>query len=154
MSETARTPQDYPRVSSTEPDPGTSAWVGWILFAGVMLILVGIFQAMAGLVALFDHNYYVVASGHLVVRLDYTGWGWVHLFLGLLAVIAGYGVMSGKLWARIYGIVLASVSAVANLAFLAADPVWAVIMITVDVLVIFSLAVHGSEARSAARADG
>jgi hypothetical protein len=140
-------------VSTTEPDPGAAAWVGWILFAGAMLILVGIFQAMAGLVALFDHNYYVVASNHLVVRLNYTGWGWVHLFLGVLAVIAGYGVMSGKLWARIYGMVLASVSAVANLAFLAADPIWAVIMITVDVIVIFALAVHGSDAEAAARAN-
>jgi hypothetical protein len=154
MSETAGAHPDYPRVSSTEPDLGANAWVGWILFAGVMLILVGIFQAMAGLVALFDHNYYAVASNHLVVRLNYTGWGWVHLFLGVLAVIAGYGVMSGRLWARIYGIVLASFSAAANLAFLAADPIWAVIMMTVDVIVIFALAVHGREAAEAARANG
>lgn len=153
MSETAGTTPDYPRVSTTGPDPGTSAWVGWILFAGVMLILVGVFQAMAGLVALFDHNYYLTASNHLVVRLNYTGWGWVHLFLGVLAVVAGYGVMAGKLWARIYGIVLAAVSAAANLAFLAADPIWAVIMMTVDVIVIFALAVHGGEAAEAARAN-
>jgi hypothetical protein len=150
MSETVGRTPDYPRVSSAEPDPGTSAWVGWILFAGVMLILVGIFQAMAGLVALFDRHYYAVASNHLVVRFSYTGWGWVHLFLGVLAIAAGYGVMSGKLWARIYGIALASVSAVANLAFLAADPVWAVIMMVVDVLVIFALAVHGREAAAPA----
>jgi hypothetical protein len=153
MSEAAGTHPDSPRVSSTEPEPGASAWVGWILFAGVMLILVGIFQAMAGLVALFDHNYYLVASNHLVVRLDYTGWGWVHLILGVLAVVAGYGVMSGHLWARIYGIVLASFSAAVNLAFLAADPVWAVIMLTVDVIVIFALAVHGGEAAESARAN-
>lgn len=140
-------------MSAVEPDPGTGAWVGWILFAGVMLILAGIFQAMAGLVALFDDNYYVVASKHLVVRLDYTGWGWVHLGLGVLAVVAGYGVMSGKLWARIFGIVLAAVSAAVNLAFLAADPVWAVVMLTVDVIVIFALAVHGGEAAAAARAN-
>jgi hypothetical protein len=125
-----------------------SGWVGWVFFAGIMLTLVGVFQVMAGLVALFDKSYYLVTTDHLVVHMSYTAWGWVHLALGALAIAAGVGVMSGRLWARIYAILLASISAIANLAFISAYPVWGVIMIAVDVLVIYALAVHGRELSS------
>ena len=124
-----------------------TAWVGWVLFAGTMLLVVGAFQAMAGFVALFKDDYYVVTSSQLVVSVDYTGWGWVQIGLGLLAVAAGFGVLAGKMWARIYAIIYAGLAAVVNMAFLSAYPVWMTIMIAVDVLVIFALAVHGKEVK-------
>jgi hypothetical protein len=136
---------DYPQVSYGADPVEPSGWVGWVFFAGIMLTLVGVFQVMAGLVALFDKSYYVVTADKLVVHASYTTWGWVHIALGALAIFAGVGVMSGRLWARIYAIALASISAVANLAFINASPVWSVVMITVDVLVIYALAVHGRE---------
>ena len=127
----------------------SSAWAGWVVFAGVLMVLVGAYQAIVGLVALFDDGYYVVRPEGLVVNVDYTVWGWVHLLLGLLAFFAGFGVLSGQTWARAVGIIIAGVAAVVNFAFIAAFPVWATILITMDILVIYALAAHGRELRPA-----
>lgn len=136
---------DYPPLGS---DVEPTGWVGWILFAGIMLMLVGAFQAIAGFVGLFHHAYYAVPAKDLVVNVSYTGWGWAHLILGVTAVFAGYGVMTGRMWARVFAIILVSLSAIVNLAFINAAPVWATILITLDVLVIWALAVHGREVKS------
>ena len=124
---------------------GSPAWAGWIFFAGIMMIMVGSFEAIVGLVALFNDKYYLVTSGGLVVSVDYTAWGWVHLGLGIVAVAAGIGVTMGKTWARVIGIILATVSAIANVAFMAAYPLWSMLVIALDVIVIYALAVHGRE---------
>jgi hypothetical protein len=125
--------------------PAPTGWVGWIFFAGIIMVLAGIFQAIAGLVALFNSSYYLVPSANLAVNVSYTGWGWVHLVFGVLLLAAGFGVMTGQTWARIFGIVLAGLSAIVNLGFLAAFPAWSLIVIVLDVLVIYALAVHGRE---------
>jgi hypothetical protein len=145
MTETSRS-VSYSQSGTMPPEP--TAWVGWVLFAGTMLILVGSFQVIAGLVALFDDGYYAVTPNHLVVHASYTTWGWTHLILGALAVIAGFGVMVGQTWARIYAIVLAFIGAIVSLGFLSASPVWATIIIAIDVLVIWALSVHGREVRA------
>jgi hypothetical protein len=118
------------------------------MFAGVIMVMLGTFQAIAGLVALFNDEYYLVTRSNLVVSVDYTAWGWVHLLLGIVIAGAGLGVMVGQMWARVVGILVALVSAVVNLAFLAANPVWCTIMITLDVLVIWALTVHGKETKA------
>lgn len=123
----------------------TSGWVGWAIFAAVIMIILGIFHAIAGLVALFNSHYYLVTKNGLVVNLDYTTWGWVHLILGLVVALAGFAVITGRVWGRMVGVVLASLSAIVNLAFLAAYPVWSTIFIAIDVLIIFALVVHGRE---------
>lgn len=125
-----------------------TGWVGWIFFAGVIMILGGTFQAIFGLVALFNSSYFLVPSTSLVVAVNYTGWGWVHLIAGILVVLAGFGVLTGQTWARIVGVVLAGISALLNLAFLAAYPVWSVIVIALDVIVIYALCVHGREMKN------
>ncbi len=135
---------DYREVTSRDEPTG---WVGWVLFAGTMLLLVGSFQALAGFVALFKDDYYV-ATQKLLITTDYTAWGWTQIALGLLAVAAGYGVMVGKLWARIYAIVYAGLAALVNMTFLSAYPIWMTIMITIDVLVIWALCVHGREVKA------
>jgi hypothetical protein len=113
-----------------------------------MMVMLGTFQAIEGLVALFKDSYFVVPRSNLVVSVDYTTWGWVHLVLGILVAGAGLGVMAGQMWARLVGILLALVSAVVSLAFIAANPVWSTIIITVDVLVIYALTVHGKETKA------
>ena len=128
--------------------PERTAWVGWIMFASVMLLLVGTFQVIAGLVALFNDEYYLVTRNDLVISLDYTAWGWTHLLLGIVVAAAGLGLAVGQMWARVVGILVALLSAVVNIAFLAADPVWSTIMITIDVLVIWALTVHGTETKA------
>jgi hypothetical protein len=125
-----------------------TAWVGFVLFGGIMLVMLGGIQIIEGLVALFKDEYFLVARSGLVLTVDYAAWGWTHLLIGVIAVLTGIGVMFGQMWARVVGIVIAVISAVANLAFIAAYPVWCTIVIALDVLVIYALAVHGRELRA------
>jgi hypothetical protein len=134
---------------SRRASPEVTGWVGWVFFAGLMLIMVGIFQAIDGLVALFKDEYYVVRADGLVVNVNYTAWGWTHLIIGALLVLVGLGLLMGQTWARVAGIILATLSAIANFAFIAAYPFWSIMIITIDVLVIYALAAHGKEVRAA-----
>ena len=126
---------------------GTTGWVGWIVFGGVMMLMLGTFHAIQGLVALFRDEYYLVGQNGLTVHVDYTAWGWVHLIAGVLIVAAGAGVLAGQMWARVIGVMLAFASAIVNIGFLAAYPIWSTMMVVLDVLVIWALIVHGSEVR-------
>jgi hypothetical protein len=128
--------------------PEPTGWTGWVAFASTMMVLLGTFQAIEGLVAIFDDGYYRVIASALVVSVDYTAWGWAHLLLGVLIVISGVGVMAGNLAARIVGVLLAGLSAIANLVFIEAYPLWSIIVITVDILVIYALTVHGRELKN------
>ena len=132
------------RRASAEP----TAWTGWVVFAGVMMVLVGTFEAIDGLVALFNDDLYVVRPNGLVVNLDYTAWGWVHLLLGILLIVAGVSVLSGRTWARAVGVLAALLSAVVNFGFLPAYPIWSTLMIVIDVIVIYALIAHGRELRN------
>jgi hypothetical protein len=140
-----------PAVDTTRPaygnSPDPTGWTGWVVFASFIMIMLGCFQAIEGLVAIFNDEFYAVGKRGLVVHVDYTVWGWVHLVLGVLVFIAGIGVLSGNVAARALGVILAGISAVVNLAFIAAYPVWSTIIITIDVLVIYALTVHGRELR-------
>jgi hypothetical protein len=122
-----------------------TGWVGWVIFAGVAMIILGAFHIIDGLVALFEKGYYLVTSSHLVVHVNYSAWGWTHLALGVLFVLVGFGVLAGQTWARVIGIALAVISAIVNLAFIAAYPVWGVIFIALDIVIIYALAMHGRE---------
>jgi hypothetical protein len=124
-----------------------SGWVGVVVFAGVMLLMLGSFQAIEGFVALFRDDFFVTTSSGLLITMDYTAWGWTHLIIGLIALAAGAGILYGQMWARVVGIVIAVVSALANIAFLPAYPIWSTILIATDVLVIYALTAHGREVR-------
>jgi hypothetical protein len=147
------TPKDaQPGMSARSGDgsaePQTTGWVGWIMFAGVMMLILGLFHAFQGLIALFQQQYYLVTANGLTVHVDYTAWGWTHLIFGIVVVAAGAALLAGQMWARVVAVVLAVLSAVVNAGFLAAYPVWSAIMIAVDILVIWALTVHGSEMRT------
>jgi hypothetical protein len=126
----------------------TSAWVGWIAFAGLMMVMLGTFHVLQGLVALFNDKYFVVSRHGLLVSADYTAWGWVHVVAGVVVVVAGVCVLAGQIWARVVGTLLALVSAVLNIAFLSAAPLWSLTMIALDVVVILALTVHGSDIKA------
>jgi hypothetical protein len=121
-----------------------SAWAGWVVFAGTMAIIAGVFNIIQGLVALFDDKYFVVAGGDLLV-FDYTAWGWVHLLVGVVMVVVGLGILRGSPWGLVAGVVIAGVNAIVQLGFLAAYPVWSILIIALDVVVIYALIVHGRE---------
>ena len=141
-------PTVEPSRAAYDDTPPPTGWTGWVVFASAMMFLLGSFQAVQGLVAIFDDGFYHVTEGGLVIDVDYTAWGWVHLFLGALIIISGAGVLTGNLAARTVGVVLAGLSALVNLAFVEAYPVWSIMIITLDVLVIYALTVHGRELRS------
>jgi hypothetical protein len=149
MSDTGST---RPAVDTTAvaydsaPDP--TGWTGWIMFASFMMFMLGMFQAVQGLVAIFDDGYYAVTASGLLLSVDYTAWGWVHLLLGLLIVAAGAGLLTGNMAARIFAVALAGLSAIVNLVFIEAKPIWSIIVIAIDVLVIYSVTVHGREMHS------
>lgn len=125
-----------------------TGWVGWIVFAATLMVLAGTFHAIAGLVALFRDDYYLVNKNGLVLHVDYTAWGWTYLIGGILVAAAGVALFAGQMWARVIGVALALLSAVLNMAFFSAYPWWSAIMITLDVLVIWALTVHGSEMKA------
>ncbi|MEU7907629.1 hypothetical protein [Actinoplanes sp. NPDC049118] len=133
------------RRRTSRPSNQPTGWVGLVIFGGIMLTVLGGFQIIEGLVALFNDEYYVTTSRGLALTLDFTAWGWTHVLIGLVALAAGIGILSGQTWARITGIVIAVLSAFANMLFLAAYPVGSTIVIALDILVIYALAVHGRE---------
>ncbi len=130
-------------MSKNEP----TGWVGWVYFAGAMMVLLGLMEAMVGLVALFKDSYYVVSQSGLVA-FDYTTWGWIHLLLGVFVLLAGLAVIAGNAWGRVVGVLLAVLSGLAQLSFLSAYPLWSIIMIAIDVAVIYALTMHGAEAKA------
>jgi hypothetical protein len=135
-------------ASRAIPEP--TGWVGWIQFAAIMMVMMGIFHAIEGLVALFDDGYYLVGPNGLTVNVDYTTWGWTHLVLGIVVVAAGIGLFAGQMWARVVGIGLAGLSAIVNFGFIAAYPFWSTIVIALDVFIILALTVHGREMKALA----
>ena len=124
---------------------GMTGWVGWVAFAGVMMTILGTFHVIDGLVAIFKDEYFLVGKSGLVVNVDYTVWGWIHLIIGLIAIAVGLGLMAGNMLARIVGVIIAVISATLNLLFIGAYPVWSTIIIAVDVIVIYAIVVHGRE---------
>jgi hypothetical protein len=147
MSETQQSPTAT-GAPYEPPEPSrATAWVGLIFFASIMLMLVGTIQFIQGLAALFNDEYYLVTRNGLLLKMDFTIWGWIHLLIGLAAVAASAGLLLAKTWARTVAIIIAAVSAIGNIVFLAAFPVWSVIVIAIDVLVIYAVSVHGREVR-------
>ena len=146
MTDTASTAGVGSSARRSVPEP--TGWVGWIVFAGTMMVMIGVFHVIQGLVAIFNDEYYLVGKNGLVVEMDYTGWGWTHVILGAVLFFAGLGLFSGAMWARVVGVTLAGLSALANFAFLAAYPFWSAIVIALDVFVILALTVHGREMKA------
>jgi len=133
---------------STYGTPERTGWTGWVVFASTMMILVGCFQLIEGLVAIFDDGFYRVTDSGLVIEVNYTVWGWTHLLIGAVLIAAGAGVFAGNIVARTVAVAVAMLSALLNLLFIAAYPLWSITIIAVDVLVIYALIVHGREMKA------
>jgi len=145
MSETPQRTSEAYVTGGDYAGPRPTGWVGWIIYAAVMMILLGSFAIIQGFVALFDKSYFHVTRSGLITNASYNGWAGVHLALGALAIAGGIALMAGKTWARVLAVVVAMLNAITELAFLSAYPVWSVIMITLDALVIWAVCVHGRE---------
>jgi hypothetical protein len=135
-------------MSSDEPTASTWWALGTIFFAGAIMLMVGLFQFFQGLAALIKGSFYVVVPNY-AYKVDTTAWGWIHMLLGVLVVAAGIYLFVGKLWARIIAILLALLSAVANFFFIPYYPVWSILIIALDVVVIWAIAWHGRDLQEA-----
>jgi hypothetical protein len=125
---------------------GATPWkVGLLVFAGTIMIVGGIFQALSGLVALFRNEVYVVGLNY-VYSFDVTTWGWIHLIVGIVVAIAGVAVLTGKIWGRVVGVGLAVISMLTNFMFIPYYPLWSLLIIALDVFVIWALCTADREA--------
>lgn len=128
-----------------EPARQPSGWaVGWTFFAAFMMIMIGVFHAIAGLAGILEDEIYVLGQDY-VFKFDATTWGWIHLIAGIVVALAGFALFSGAVWARTVGVILASLSMIANFAWLPWYPIWSIIIIVIDVAVIWALTVHGRD---------
>lgn len=133
------------RTSSPPPQTSRTGWaVGLSLFAGIMMIIGGVFNAMEGVVALARNEIYVATPRYLFA-FDLTTWGWIQLVVGVVVLIAGIGVVRGQLWGRLVGMTLAAVSMLANFAFIPYYPLWSLSIIALNVFVIWALCVYNRD---------
>jgi hypothetical protein len=124
----------------------SAAWFGWIIFAGTMLVMIGALNVLEGIVALVNDNRLVIAPDRLYV-VDVTGWGWTILIFGAVMIAAGIGLFTGRTWARITAIVLVGLHAISQIGWLAAFPIWSLLMIALDTTVLFALTARWSAVR-------
>jgi len=122
-----------------------SYWAaGWSAFAGIMLIMLGLFHAIAGLSEVIDPDAYVVSQDY-VFKLSSSAWGWIHLLGGIIVFFAGFAIFRGAVWGRTVGVIIALVSAFAAFAWLPYAPVSAIVIIAIDIAVIWALTSHGRD---------
>ncbi|MGV9557082.1 DUF7144 family membrane protein [Streptomyces sp. NPDC003401] len=127
------------RSSGPSAESGLAA--GGATFAGVLMLVNGFLAVFQGIAAISEDDVYG-RIGDYVYEISLTGWGWILLIVGVVAAVAGWGVLQGATWARVTGIVLASVSLVLQFLFLPYAPVWSIVLIAIDVFVIWALAVY------------
>ena len=122
-----------------------SSWAGWIVFAGIVLVLIGAMDALQGLVAIIKDDY-VVATAKGLAIVDVTTWGWITLFWGVVLVLTGLGLLGGAGWARWLAIVGVGLNAIGQIAFMAnypqAYPLWNILIVTLNILVLYALTAH------------
>jgi hypothetical protein len=116
-----------------------SPWAtGGVIFAATMMITIGAWQIIAGLVAIFDDDFYVVPPNY-TFDLDVKTWGWIFLILGIFIFLAALALFAGRTWAIIVAILIATLSAITNFLSIPYYPFWSLLIIAVDVFVIWSL---------------
>jgi hypothetical protein len=141
----------YDQVPAEISDyPGAGSWwaFGFILFAGCMMLMMACFDFFQGLAAVIKGDFYVVVPNY-AFNVDTTAWGWIHMLLGIVVAAAGVFLFFGKMWARIIAIIVALVSAVVNFLSIPYYPIWSILIVVLDVLVIWAIAAHGREMQQA-----
>jgi len=130
-----------PYVFEQDAYGGYEKGAGWLFFAGTMLGLAGLFNAIDGIVALSKSSFYV--SGARYVFSDLRTWGWIVLIVGLVEILASFAILARAQWARWFGIVVASLGALAQFAFMQSYPWWSITVLTLCILTVYGLAAYG-----------
>ena len=130
-------------------ETNVTGWVGWGVFAAIMLIIAGGFDVLYGFIALaMPDSAYLPTGGGALFLFDVQGWGWWHVIRGALLVLVGAALFSGATWARVVAVILVILNAVGQLFLLPVQPWWSLIVLTLDILVIYALTVHGRELKT------
>ena len=136
-------------MSTRQREPGrveddVSGWaVGGIAFAGTVMVMIGTFQVLEGLVALFNDEFFVVTRNY-TFDLDVTAWGWIHLIIGIVVLATGFGLFARSTWAGVTGIMICALSAISNFFFIPYYPFWALLLIGLNIWVIWALTRPGA----------
>jgi hypothetical protein len=131
------------RVQSTDTNFEQS---GGAYFAGCLMIVAGLFHMITGLVAIFKPAVYLSTANNLIL-LDYTQWGWVHFIGGIVLVASAASLFAGRWWGRFVAISMATISAIINFGFIWAYPIWSIMIIVLDIIIIYSVAGNGGRQR-------
>jgi magnesium-transporting ATPase (P-type) len=123
---------------------GRAAPSGWIAFAGILMLMIGIFNVIWGLIAIIDDTRITVGAAGLTLW-DVTAWGWIHLILGIVLFLTGGGLLAGRGWARWLGLLFVMLNAFGQIAWMTTYPLWAVLIITLDIVIIYQLTVRWEE---------
>ncbi|WP_367322106.1 hypothetical protein [Streptomyces sp. HUAS ZL42] len=126
------------RMSRTAVGEGMAV-SGWTVFAAIMMIFGGVMAIFEGIAAIAEDDVFV-ATRNFTFEWSLTGWGWMHLIIGIVVVLAGFALFTGTMWARVIGITIAGLSMIANFAWLPWYPFWAITLMVVDGFVIWALA--------------
>lgn len=118
--------------------------VGVTVFAGILMIMTGVFHAIQGIVALVNNNFFVVGKDY-VFTFNMTGWGWAHIVLGVVVATAGFFLFQGATWARTVAVIAASLSILASFLWLPYYPIWSLAVMAFDVFVIWAVTMHGRD---------
>ncbi|MFI1654323.1 hypothetical protein ACH4ZU_05160 [Streptomyces sp. NPDC020472] len=130
---------------TAHPSSAKYAWAGGLrVFAAVMLALAGLFGIFRGIMAIAEDEVFV-STPHYVFQFDLTGWGWVHLGLGIVALLVSFGLFAASAWARYTGIGIAALVIIANFLSLPYYPWWSVIVIVMSGFIIWALCVDRGE---------
>ena len=125
-------------------EPQVSGWAaGGITFAATMAVLIGTFQVLEGLVAVFNDEFFVVTRNY-TFDLDVSAWGWIHLIIGVVMLVVGFGLFSRSTWAGVVAVVVAMLSAVSNFFFIPYYPIWALLLIGLNVWIIWAVTRPGA----------
>ena len=126
----------------------SSAWTGWIGFAGIAMIVIGALNFFEGLIAVIRGQYYVLTADQILL-VDFTTWGWILMGWGVIVFLAGLGLLSGSTWSRWFTIIVAGINIFIQLGFIggARYPLWALTVLALNVVVFYALTVRWDEAK-------
>ena len=145
------TPEPRMQESATTSAPAQGAFDepggGWILFAGIMLMLAGVLNVIWGIAAIGDSSFFVNDQKYILSNLN--TWGWVTLILGVLQIVAAFSIWAGNQFGRWFGIIAAGLSSIAALLSIPAYPFWSLAIFAVDIAIVYGLAVYGGQGRTA-----
>ena len=126
-----------------------TGWVGWVVFAGAMMAMLGVLHMFEGIIALARHTQIVFPESGLAVQVSYTQWGWVQIIAGALILATGLALFTGRTWARALGVILVLVSVLVNFAWANIYPFWSLTLLAINFFVIYALIAHGGELKAA-----